>query len=188
MQLISKGSRYLFTQWKSFFYLLRVIKLKLLYAGITIDFKTKIEKNCDIMCVDGGKLIILNSHISFGTIIKADKGSSLSIYNSFIGRNCVITSKEKVIINKNCLIAEMVVIRDQDHDGYNDFNISPIVIKENVWIASKATVLKGVTIGEHAVLAASAVVTKNVLPYEVWAGVPAKFLKVKSPKAAKKVI
>ena len=82
----------------------------------------------------------------------------------------------------------MVVIRDQDHDGYNDFNISPIVIKENVWIASKATVLKGVTIGEHAVLAASAVVTKNVLPYEVWASVPAKFLKVKSPKEAKKVI
>jgi acetyltransferase-like isoleucine patch superfamily enzyme len=60
----------------------------------------------------------------------------------------------------------MVVIRDQDHliDAGNktreiqNFNTAPVEIKENVWIASKATILKGVTIGKNSVLAASAVV------------------------------
>ncbi|MGN6532465.1 MAG: acyltransferase [Ginsengibacter sp.] len=168
--------------------LLRVVRLKMLYPGITIDYKTRIEKNCQIVCVKGGALTISNSHISAGTSIVASSASDLSIYNSFIGRNCVITAKEKIIIRKNCLIAEMTVIRDQDHNIYldkkTDFTVAPIEIKENVWIASKATVLKGVTIGEHAVIAASAVVTKNVPSYEVWAGVPAKFLKVTSDTSA----
>lgn len=136
------------------------------------------------MCVKGGKLTILKSHISHGTLIKADSKSTISIYNSFIGRNCVITAKEKIIINDNCLIAEMVVIRDQDHivdtvtyRAGEGFNIKPIEIGKNVWIASKATILKGVTIGEHSVIAASAVITKDIPPCEVWSGVPGQFLK-----------
>jgi acetyltransferase-like isoleucine patch superfamily enzyme len=185
MNFISKVFRFLVRQVESFSSFLRILKLKLLYPGITIDFKTKIQNNCSIICVKGGSLTIVNSDISSGTHIKADTGSILSIYNSFIGRNCVITAKEKVIINKNCLIAEMAVIRDQDHLMVNinenrtvqNFNIAPIEIKENVWIASKATILKGITVGEHSVVAASAVVTKNIPSFEVWGGIPAKFIK-----------
>jgi acetyltransferase-like isoleucine patch superfamily enzyme len=152
-----------------------------------------IEKNCSIVCIKGGDLTILKSHISSGTNIIADTGSTLSINNSFIGRNCVITAKRKVIINKNCLIAEMVVIRDQDHivnTGHEsktreDFSIAPIEIMENVWIASKATILKGVSIGDHSVVAASAVVTKNIPPRETWGGIPARFIK-KIPSSEEK--
>jgi acetyltransferase-like isoleucine patch superfamily enzyme len=79
----------------------------------------------------------------------------------------------------------MVVIRDQDHaidlneanENRENFNIAPIEINENVWIASKATILRGVTIGKFSVVAASAVVTKVIPPYEVWAGIPAKFIR-----------
>ena len=79
----------------------------------------------------------------------------------------------------------MVVIRDQDHivDTFlqnrtrEDFNVAPIVIKQNVWIASKATILKGVTIGEHSVIAASAIINQNVPSQEVWGGIPGRFLK-----------
>jgi acetyltransferase-like isoleucine patch superfamily enzyme len=153
----------------------------MLYPAVSIDFKTKIEKGCSIICVDGAKLSIKNSHISFGTLIKADSGSSVSITNSFIGRNCVIVGKEKINICKNCLIAEMVVIRDQDHSinpsSRNSFSTAPIEIRENVWIASKATILKGVTIGTNSIVAASAVVTKNVPSMELWGGVPAYQLK-----------
>lgn len=185
MNLISKIFRFLFKQLNLLFSFLRILKLKLLYPGITIDFKSRVEKNCSIVCVRGGKLLISNSHISFGTQIIADEKGVLSIYNSFIGRNCVITSKEKVVINKNCLIAEMVVIRDQDHVANifaenktrDDFTIAPIEIKENVWIASKATVLKGVTIGEYSIIAASAVVINDIPSYEIWGGIPAKFIK-----------
>lgn len=185
MNFISKIFRFIFKQSGSFSSFLRILKLKLLYPGIIIDYKSRVEKNCQIVCVKGGHLTILQSHISAGTSIVASAKSHLSIYNSFIGRNCVITAKEKIVINENCLIAEMVVIRDQDHNilmdtersRHEDFNISPIEIKENVWIASKATVLKGVTIGQYAVVAASAVVTKSIPSYEVWGGLPAKFLK-----------
>ncbi len=185
MRFISKGFRFFFKQVESLYSFLRIMKLKLLYPGITIDFKSKIENNCSIVCIKGGKLTILKSRISSGTNIIADIGSTLSIYNSFIGRNCSIIAKEKVIIHKNCLIAEMVVIRDQDHitDIYaesktrEDFNIKPIEIEENVWIASKATILKGVSIGKNSVVAASAVVLKNVPSLEVWAGIPAKCIK-----------
>ena len=185
MYFISGVFRFTLRQVQSLFFFLRIIKLKLLYPGITIDFKSKIHRNCSIVCVKGGKLIISNSVISFGTHILADINGTLSITDSFIGRNCVITAKEKVILKKGCLVAEMVVIRDQDHivdviDGENtreDFCTAPIEINENVWISSKATILKGVTIGKYSVIAASAVVTKNVPPYEVWGGVPAKFIK-----------
>lgn len=185
MIFISITFRFIFRQVQSFLFFFRILKLKILYPGIKIDFKSKIHNNCSIVCVKGGKLIISNSNILFGTHILADSSSTLSIQDSFIGRNCVITSKERVIIKKDCLIAEMVVIRDQDHAVYiineenprEEFFTAPVEIGENVWIASKATILKGVTIGKYSVIAASAVITKDVPAYEVWGGVPGKFVK-----------
>lgn len=185
MNFIARLLRFFFKKLESFYSILRIIKLKLLYPGITIDFKTTIQSNCSIICVKGGRLTILKSHISNGTIIKADSDSTISIYNSFIGRNCVIVAKARIIIRKDCLIAEMVVIRDQDHiieadiESINNrnFNVAPIEIKDNVWVASKATILKGVTIGSHSVVAASAVITKDIPAFEIWAGIPGKFLK-----------
>lgn len=185
MEFISNFFGLLFRYMESLFSFLRVIKLKLSYPGLTIDFKTKIENNCSIVCIKGGKLTILNSHISAGTQIIADQKSVLEIHHSFIGRNCVITSKKEIIINRDCLIAEMVVIRDQDHivdifaenTTRENFNVAPIEISENVWIASKATILKGVTIGKFSVVAASAVVTKEIPRYEIWGGIPARFIK-----------
>jgi acetyltransferase-like isoleucine patch superfamily enzyme len=51
-----------------------------------------------------------------------------------------------------------------------------IVIGSNVWIGCNVVVLKGVGIGNSAVVAAGAVVTKSIPPYEIWGGVPAKKL------------
>lgn len=182
MIIISGVLRLLLRKFEYVFNFLRVLRLKCLFPGLIIDFKTKIEKNCSIICVKGGSLVIRNSTIGFGTHIKADSGSSIKISNSFVGRNCVITSKANVTIEKGCLIAEMVVIRDQDHlpgsDTLQTFVFSPISIEENVWIASKATILKGVSIGKNSVVAASAVVTKSIGSSELWGGIPAKFIKV----------
>lgn len=185
MGIISRLLRYFIRQFENGFCFLRVLKLKSLYSGIEIDFKTKIEKNCSIICVQGGALKISNSNIGFGTHIKVDSGATIKLLDSFIGRNCVITSKSEITIEKGCLIAEMVVIRDQDHTieslsssgTLQKFVFAPIYIKENVWIASKATILKGVSIGKGSVVAASAVVTKSIGPGELWGGIPAKFIK-----------
>ena len=53
----------------------------------------------------------------------------------------------------------------------------PVIIEDNVWIGDKATVLPGVTIGKGAIVAANAVVTKDVPPYCIVAGIPAKIVK-----------
>jgi acetyltransferase-like isoleucine patch superfamily enzyme len=185
MNLLSKILRLFSRKLAALFSLLRVVRLRLLYPGITIDFTTHIEKNCSIVCIKGGRLVISRSHISYGTSIVADERSFLSIDGTFIGRNCVITAKEKVIIHPQCLIAEMVVIRDQDHhiefkNGHSQreaFKTAPIEIGEHVWVAAKATILKGVQIGQYSVIAASAVVTKSVPSHQVWGGIPATFIK-----------
>jgi acetyltransferase-like isoleucine patch superfamily enzyme len=184
MYVISALLRLILRKTQSVFFVLRILKLRMLYPGITIDFKSRIEPQCSIVCIKGGKLHISNSKISFGSNIVADKGSTLSIKNTFIGRNCVITSKNKIAIRES-LIAEMVVIRDQDHkpgviNTNNDkeqFISAPIEIEENVWIASKATILKGVNIGKSSVIVASSVVTKNIPATEIWGGIPAHFIK-----------
>lgn len=163
----------------------RILYLLLKYPGAKIDFNSKIGKNCKVICVDGGSLRIINSSVAAGTHIFVDVNADMSITDSVIGRNCCIVAKKSIVINSGCAIAEMVVIRDQDHivnvnqhkNSFDEYNIGAINIGENVWIASKATILKNVSIGNFAVIAASAVVNKNVPKYEVWGGVPAKFLK-----------
>ena len=185
MIIFSRLLRFLKKEVENSFFILRVLKLKCLYPGINIDFKTKIEPNCSISCVKGGSLTIRNSGIGFGTHIKVDSTGSVSISDTFIGRNCVITSKLKITIKSNCLIAEMVVIRDQDHEldtlclpaNQQKFSCAPIELGEHVWLASKATILKGVIIEKGSVVAASAVVTKSIGSHQLWGGIPAKFIK-----------
>lgn len=59
----------------------------------------------------------------------------------------------------------------------------PVIIKDHVFIGADALILKGVTIGEEAVIGARSVVTKKVPAKEIWAGNPAKFIK-NVPKAS----
>ncbi|MBP9873243.1 MAG: hypothetical protein KBC60_04350 [Haliscomenobacter sp.] len=56
-------------------------------------------------------------------------------------------------------------------------NSKPVILEDHVWLATRSMVLKGVRIGKGAVVAAGAVVTKDVPPYTVVAGVPAKVIK-----------
>jgi acetyltransferase-like isoleucine patch superfamily enzyme len=70
---------------------------------------------------------------------------------------------------------------DSDFHDLNDQRLEgisqPITIEDHVWIATRAIILRGVHIGEHAVVAAGAVVTKDVAPYTVVGGNPAKLIK-----------
>ncbi|MBX2895944.1 MAG: acyltransferase [Cyclobacteriaceae bacterium] len=92
-----------------------------------------------------------------------------------------IDARQLIVIGENVRIAPYTIILDSDfHDLQNHFEDGinkPVVIENNVWIATRATILKGVTIGEGAVVAAGAVVTKNVPAFTVVAGVPARPIK-----------
>lgn len=110
--------------------------------------------------------------------------------NVSLGEYCHITAIECVKIGNNLLTGRFVTITDNSH-GLTDLESlklpplkRPIVskgavtIKDNVWIGDKVTILPNVTIGEGSVIAANSVVTKDVLPYSVVGGIPAKILHI----------
>lgn len=103
-----------------------------------------------------------------------------------IGDNCrlngpTISVSNRVIIGNDCRIAPHVIIMDSDFhdvtDRLADGKGGEIIIKEGAWVATRAMVLKGVTIGKKAVVAAGSVVTKDVPDYAVVGGVPAKVIR-----------
>ncbi|MFZ5998717.1 MAG: acyltransferase [Nitrospirota bacterium] len=90
---------------------------------------------------------------------------------------------KSVRIGKDVLIAGRVFITDHDHvldhpvlppGKCRDVHAEPVVIEDGAWLGEGCVVLKGVTIGERAVVGANAVVTKSVPPFTIVAGVPAK--------------
>lgn len=112
-----------------------------------------------------------------------------------IGKNCNfgawnnITATNRIVIGDNLLTGKWVTITDNSH-GETDYatlqqppilrlvtSKGPVIIGNNVWIGDKATILPNVTIGDGAVIAANAVVTKDVPAYSVVAGNPAKVMK-----------
>ena len=93
--------------------------------------------------------------------------------------NLLCMSAGGITIDDNVMIAANVSLISNNHD-FNERQIitcKPIHIKRNVWIGANATILPGVTIGENAVVAAGAVVSKDVPDNTVVAGVPAKVIK-----------
>jgi len=104
----------------------------------------------------------------------------------FINGGCQFQDQGGIEIGDGALIGHNVVLATINHDLNPEKNrknhYAPIKIGSHVWIGSNATVLPGVTIGDWAVVAAGAVVTKDVPPMTVVGGVPAKVLKQIDPK------
>ena len=99
--------------------------------------------------------------------------------NVFINSNCLAMARGGITIEDDVMLAANVQLLSNNHDEYsrNVLLCKPIHIKKGAWIGAGATILPGVTIGEYAIVGASAVVTKDVGDYEVVAGVPAKVMK-----------
>jgi acetyltransferase-like isoleucine patch superfamily enzyme len=97
--------------------------------------------------------------------------------NSIIGHNAILDGRGGLEIGNNVSLGTGVWIWTAQHD-INDpyFNIitGKVIIEDYAWIAVRAIILPNVTVGKGAVVGAGAVVTKNVEPYSVVAGVPAK--------------
>ncbi len=101
-----------------------------------------------------------------------------------IGDNCIVNARSvldgregRIIIGNNVDIARETSIFTLEHDPHSDYHDSrpgDVIIEDYVWIASRVTVLPGVTIGRGAIVASNSVVTKNVEPMSIVAGIPAK--------------
>jgi acetyltransferase-like isoleucine patch superfamily enzyme len=103
----------------------------------------------------------------------------------FINKNTIIVSAESIQIGNDVLLADNVSIYDHDHltsqvdipYGKQGYITAPVIIDDNVWVGSHSVILKGVHIGKGAIVAAGSIVNNNIPEYQVWGGVPAKFIK-----------
>lgn len=117
----------------------------------------------------------------------ADFGKNITFgENVFLNSGCKFQDQGGITIGDNCLIGHNVVLSTINHDlnpaKKRRNHYAPLKIGDNVWVGSNVTILAGVTIGEWSVVAAGAVVTKDVAPYSIVGGIPAKFIKAVEPQ------
>lgn len=119
-----------------------------------------------------------NVHIYEGCHIRFPQGISIEDGVS-IGSHCLLDGRKGLTICKNAVIAYDAIIWTLNHD-YNDINFrskgAPVKIGAYAWVCSRSIILPGITIGEGAVIASGAVVTKDVPPYTIVGGVPARII------------
>ena len=100
--------------------------------------------------------------------------------NSWIDGNVSLYSVDEITIGANAVISEGAFICTASHDiGSATFELitKPIAIQDYAWVCARATVLMGTTIGEGGIVAAGAVVSRDVEPWTVVGGNPARFVK-----------
>ena len=150
--------KFILVAWLNFTYNLIPYPFRKLYLklfGIKIGKKSSIHRNCKFFHV--GKIIIGN--------------------NCTINFGCYLDNRRGIYIGNNVGIAHNSKIYTLGHD-FNDssFNTkgAPVIIEDNVFIFSNALIMPGVTIGEGAIVLSGSVITKNVEPWSVVGGNPAK--------------
>jgi len=153
--------------------------------GQMTTLRGKLHLSLNGIMIIGDKVSIW-SHIGRTQISVSEHASICIGDNTFINTGCILSSRYQINIGKRCQIANQVIIMDSDFHGVEDRDKmespSPIIIEDDVWIATRATILKGVHIGKGAVVAAGAVVTKNVPAYSIVGGVPARVIKTLTPQ------
>jgi acetyltransferase-like isoleucine patch superfamily enzyme len=124
--------------------------------------------------IDATTTIFIPFHTNFGKHIWIGK-------NVFINHACSFLDLGGITIEDNVLIGPRVNLVTENHPvdptQRKSLVLGAILIKRNAWIGAGATILPGVTIGENSIVAAGAVVTKDVPDNRIVGGVPAKFIK-----------
>ena len=114
-----------------------------------------------------------------GCKIDVFENAELSIgSNVFINESTRIGTKSKIVIGNDTIIGDETSIHDFDGHKINGIEgIRPIIIGEHVWIGEKVVILKGVNIGDNAIIGAGSVVTKNIPSNTIVAGNPAHIIR-----------
>lgn len=131
-----------------------------------------------IFCTQANGKIVVGDHFYLGA------NSMLGAINSIKIGKCVIISNDVKIYDNNNHPTSPKARMEMSLGGFSNDNwqwkhsaSAPIVIEDNVWVGQYSTILKGVTIGKGSIVATRAVVTKDVPPYSIVAGNPAKVVK-----------
>ncbi len=164
------------------------------FKSLGVNFKIKkdysvynpkyIEIGTDFKALERFRIEAIDKfgHQKFTPVIKI--GNNVS-FNTDIHIGCI----NCIIIGDNCLFASRIFISDHNHGDTTEemlqmfpmkrplISKGAIIIKNNVWVGEGVAIMPNVTIGENSIIAANAVVTKDIPPNCVAAGVPAKIIK-----------
>ena len=104
--------------------------------------------------------------------------------NSIVMNNALMMASGGIEIGDCTMVAAHAKLISNDHDLYDRkiLTLLPIKIGNHVWVGAGATILKGVTVGDHAIIGGGSVVTKDVPPYAVVVGNPARVVKYLEPE------
>ena len=122
-----------------------------------------------------------------GTKIRAHEGEVWIGAKTVIGQECTVSAFQSVSIGRECIVADRVMLIDFDHGVVEverpireqGIYKRDVRVGHNVWIGYGACFLRGVTVGDNAVVGTNAVVTKDVPANAVAAGVPARVLRMR---------
>jgi acetyltransferase-like isoleucine patch superfamily enzyme len=125
--------------------------------------------------------------IGDGTKIRCHEGTVRIGAKTVLGQECTISAYQHVSIGDQCIVADRVMLIDFDHNvaeverpiRVQGIYKRDVRVGSNVWIGYGAQILRGVTVGDNAIVAAGAVVTKDVPGSAVVAGVPARVIRMR---------
>lgn len=142
----------------------------------------KVRAYCARFLMDGvGKNVTIEPYVdfSYGMVRLGDNsgfGAHSRVSCCFVGKDVMIGSNLTIIPRDHCIErTDIPMIRQ----GFT--KIQPIIIDNDVWIGDNVTILKGVHVHSHSVIAAGAVVNRDVPEYAIVGGVPAKVIKYRKP-------
>ena len=155
-------------------------------ARLNFGFFTHIfskRRNSKLILEEDASFVLTGkAMIQSGAMIFVGRGKTLKIGRSTFTSNIKILAHDDITIGDNCIFGwECQIFSGDGHPIYQEESIInkdvPVVIEDNVWVGSRALILKGVRVGKGSIVAAGAVVTKNVPPNCIVAGNPAKVVK-----------
>lgn len=165
------------------------------YATCGQNLKVSSMAGCD--SIDRGSIKIGNS-CDIGARLSAKKGARIVIGDRTTIRGGLVGAAVSITIGDDVIISNSVHIYDNNNHptdpklrlemtqsgsfygplwAWERSSKAPVVIEDNVWIGERSTILKGVTIGRGSIIGCDSVVTKNIPPYSVACGNPAKVVK-----------
>lgn len=169
----------------------RLARLLLTQPGVVCEGLVFLDRRTEIEARTGYGRVFLGAwtHVGQGAAIRAHEGTLRIGAKSIIGRETTINAYLDLEIGEAALVADRVYVSDFDHKAdeltvpIKDQGIlkTPVRIGRDVWLGTKSTVTRGVRIGEGSIVGANSVVTRDVAPYTVVGGVPARVIKRRAP-------
>lgn len=150
---------------------------KMLVIKITSNIPSQFLRKAILSKLFGMK-ISAGATIYCGTEFRAPSKITIGV-NSIVGNDSLLDGRRGLIIGNNVNISSGVWIWTLHHDVQSpDFAVTggETIINDRVWLCSRSTILPGVTVGEGAVVASGAVVTKDVPPFAIVGGIPARII------------